>query len=77
MLVAGAAASGCAVRPQAAGAQQAATKRIGVLMGIAENDPEGRSRVDSPQGFDPAKTREAFDRLTALIHQSLAAGGAK
>jgi ABC-type uncharacterized transport system substrate-binding protein len=47
MLVAGAAATGCAVRPQTAGARQAATKRIGVLMGIAENDPEGRSRVDA------------------------------
>ena len=47
MLLAGAAATGCAIRPQAACAQQAATKRIGVLMGIAENDPEGQSRVDA------------------------------
>jgi hypothetical protein len=38
---------------------------------------DGRSRVDSPQGFDPAKTRDAFDRLLALIRQSLAAEGAK
>ena len=38
---------------------------------------DGRSRVDSPQGFDPAKTHEAFDRLFALLHQSLRVEGAK
>jgi hypothetical protein len=38
---------------------------------------DGRSRFDSPQGFDPAKTHEAFDRLFALIHQLLAAERAK
>ena len=47
MLLAGAAATGCVIRPQAACAQQATTKRIGVLMGIAENDREGQSRIDA------------------------------
>ncbi len=35
--------------------------------------PTGGSRVDSPRGFDPEKTRQAFDRLFGLIHKSLAA----
>jgi putative ABC transport system substrate-binding protein len=46
-LIAGAAASSPAIAPPAARAQQAAMKRIGVLMGIAENDPESRARVDA------------------------------
>jgi putative tryptophan/tyrosine transport system substrate-binding protein len=46
-LLASAAASGPAIAPPAARAQQAAMRRIGVLMGIAENDPEGRARLDA------------------------------
>ncbi len=40
---------------------------------IGATAPSGGLRVDSPRGFDPAKTREAFDRLFDLIHKSLAA----
>jgi putative ABC transport system substrate-binding protein len=44
-LVAFAAATGSAARPSTACAQQAGMKRIGVLLGIAEKDPEGQTRL--------------------------------